>query len=131
MLVVGAAMRRACYDTLGKYFTFQLAIRKDHKLITTGPYSIVRHPSYSGVWLVMIGMAINQLGPGSIYVELGLWQNTVAFMVGLFQLAIIVYIGLVIDMRTQKEDKALKEQFEEEWTAWSKRTPCRLIPFIY
>ena len=81
--------------------------------------------------MVMIGMAISQLGPGSVYMELGLWKNTLTLLAGIFQLALIVYVGLVIDLRVQKEDKALSEQFEVEWKAWAKRVPCRLIPFLY
>ena len=130
-LCLGSAIRWLSYHYLGRYFTFQLAIKKDHRLITDGPYSIVRHPSYTGAWLVMIGMAISQLGPGSVYMELGLWKNTLTLLAGIFQLALIVYVGLVIDLRVQKEDKALSEQFEVEWKAWAKRVPCRLIPFLY
>ncbi|OAX34700.1 ICMT-domain-containing protein, partial [Rhizopogon vinicolor AM-OR11-026] len=50
MCVIGAAVRSHCYRTLGRLFTFELSIRQDHKLVTSGPYSIVRHPSYTGVW---------------------------------------------------------------------------------
>ncbi|CAF4350854.1 unnamed protein product, partial [Rotaria sordida] len=32
--------------TLGAFFTFELTIRSTHKLIKTGPYAYVRHPSY-------------------------------------------------------------------------------------
>lgn len=34
--------------TLGEYFTFQVMIREDHKLISHGPYKYLMHPSYTG-----------------------------------------------------------------------------------
>lgn len=34
LLVAGAAIRKPCYDTLGRLFTFQLAMQKEHKLVT-------------------------------------------------------------------------------------------------
>jgi len=39
-------------------FTFEMSIRKNHKLITSGPYAIVRHPSYVGVILVASGLML-------------------------------------------------------------------------
>ncbi|KAG5643598.1 hypothetical protein DXG03_000606 [Asterophora parasitica] len=46
---LGGYIRYRCYRELGTLFTFQVAIRKDHRLVTTGPYGAVRHPGYAGV----------------------------------------------------------------------------------
>ena len=43
-IVSGSLIRLASYRALGNLFTFELSIRKDHKLITSGPYSMVRYP---------------------------------------------------------------------------------------
>ena len=131
LMSVGTLLRVLSYRYLGRYFTFQLAIKKDHKLVTDGPYSVVRHPSYTGAWLFNIGIAIRVLGPGSTYSELGLWHHPISFVVGLSQLAIIVYLGVVVGVRVQKEDMVLKNEFKNQWLAWADRTPCRLIPYIY
>ncbi|CAA7269166.1 unnamed protein product [Cyclocybe aegerita] len=40
-------IRRRCYHVLGRMFTFELTIRKNHWLITSGLYAYVRHSSYS------------------------------------------------------------------------------------
>ena len=42
MVIGGAALRIRCYRELGKMFTFQLKIRHNHRLVTSGPYSIIR-----------------------------------------------------------------------------------------
>ncbi|EKM53374.1 uncharacterized protein PHACADRAFT_259707 [Phanerochaete carnosa HHB-10118-sp] len=131
LMALGTLIRVVSYKYLGRYFTFHLAIRKDHQLVTTGPYSIVRHPSYTGAWIYMIGVAVSQLGPSSLYTELDLWKNPLGFVAGVCQLVFIAYIGLTIHLRVQKEDAALREEFKDKWLAWASRTPCRLLPGVY
>jgi len=43
-----------------------MSIRNNHKLVTSGPYAIVRHPGYTGVMLVVIGMLLVHLSKVSI-----------------------------------------------------------------
>ena len=56
MAGLGGYIRYSCYRALGKLFTFEMSIRNGHQLITDGPYSVVRHPAYTGVILTMIGI---------------------------------------------------------------------------
>ena len=56
LMITGSLGRVWCYRTLGVFFTFELAIRSFHKLIKTGPYSYVRHPSYTFVCILTIGL---------------------------------------------------------------------------
>ncbi|KAG2126910.1 hypothetical protein DEU56DRAFT_959007, partial [Suillus clintonianus] len=51
-------IRLWCFRTLGRFFTFELGVRKGHKLVTTGPYAVVRHQSYAGAALLSIGLFI-------------------------------------------------------------------------
>jgi protein-S-isoprenylcysteine O-methyltransferase len=43
---------------LGKFFTVTVQISDDHQLIDSGPYKCVRHPSYSGALLEVLGIAL-------------------------------------------------------------------------
>lgn len=43
---------------LGRNWSATVTIKKDHELVSSGPYAIVRHPLYSGVLLAMLGTAI-------------------------------------------------------------------------
>ncbi|MFZ0377928.1 MAG: isoprenylcysteine carboxylmethyltransferase family protein [Solirubrobacteraceae bacterium] len=52
----GFAMRRWSEMTLGCYFTFSVMTSPDQPVVTTGPYRIVRHPGYTGVVLVVLGV---------------------------------------------------------------------------
>jgi protein-S-isoprenylcysteine O-methyltransferase Ste14 len=39
----------AAFHALGRHFTLQLGVFKDHKLMTSGSFALVRHPSYIGL----------------------------------------------------------------------------------
>lgn len=119
------------FRELGRYFTFQLAIKKDHKLVTSGPYSIVRHPSYLGAIIGMSGIVLSLLGPGSVYAELGFWTNPIMSVAGLVMSLLMSFIVLGIALRVSKEDLALKAEFGKDWEAWARRTPHKLVPGIY
>ena len=131
LLVAGAKIRKACYNTLGKFFTFQLALFKEHKLVTWGPYADVRHPSYSGLLLAIAGIATVGMGPGSYLYESGSLANRwVAGSAAVWALWWVSVAGGVV-RRVLKEDAVLKNQFGQEWEEWAKRTPYKLIPYLY
>ncbi|PPQ93792.1 LOW QUALITY PROTEIN: hypothetical protein CVT25_013501 [Psilocybe cyanescens] len=52
MAIAGSSIRLACFRALGRLFTFEMSIRKNHRLVIDGPYSVVRHPAspFDGVW---------------------------------------------------------------------------------
>lgn len=43
---------------LGRFFTVNVAIARDHHLIDTGPYRRIRHPSYTGALLALSGIGL-------------------------------------------------------------------------
>lgn len=51
----GFLLRQWTCNLLKEFFTFDIGIRKDHKLITTGPYQYLIHPSYTGQLLCFLG----------------------------------------------------------------------------
>ena len=71
----GGLIRVWCHRTLGRFFTWELSVKNDQRLITTGPYAIVRHPSYLGMFLGDIGIYLCHLGPGS-WAREGGWLKT-------------------------------------------------------
>ncbi|OSC97199.1 hypothetical protein PYCCODRAFT_1440397 [Trametes coccinea BRFM310] len=131
MVVLGALIRDACYRHLGRQFTFQLAIIEDHKLITQGPYSVVRHPSYTGWLMHTVGLLIIQTCGGSWIAECGILNIPVGRTVVAAYVLFLLYVdGLTVD-RTWREDEALRKQFGEQWVQWSKQTPYRLFPGVF
>ena len=63
--IFGGIIRLACYCTLGNLFTFELSIHKNHRLITSGPYAVVWHPSYAGLIMFILGYSLCHLSGGS------------------------------------------------------------------
>ncbi len=125
------ALRWACYKTLGSLFTFELTLREDHRLVTSGPYSFVRHPSYSGVVLGVAGTLLVHFGPGSWWARSG-WQGTVGGQLyALCWCLMEAYVLSSILCRAPTEDEFLRKQFGAEWDAWAARVPYRVIPGVF
>ena len=131
LVIIGAAMRQACYDTLGRFFTFQLSVFKEHKLVTSGPYSIVLHPSYMALLIARAGLFVMQIFPGSYVFESGLlniWWT--AITIGIWEAWIVSIVFEIVVLRIPKEDAVLRKEFGAEWEVWAKKTPYRLVPYV-
>ncbi|KAJ7740588.1 hypothetical protein B0H16DRAFT_1324281 [Mycena metata] len=131
LVTCGALLRLQCYRALGEHFTFEMGITRNHRLITTGPYNYIRHPSYSGAILVYLGLLLYYAGPGSWFKECMFKGSMVgAIFCAIYILGMsLVVTGLIA--RISKEDEGLRRQFGREWTDWVARVPCVLIPGVY
>jgi protein-S-isoprenylcysteine O-methyltransferase Ste14 len=58
LMLAGVALRWYSASTLGEYFTFDVAIQGGQTLVEAGPYRYVRHPSYSGALLSLLGFGL-------------------------------------------------------------------------
>ena len=129
--IAGGLIRTRCYRELGRFFTFEVAVRDDHKLVTTGPYSIVRHPGYIGYFLLTAGNIILLASKGSWFRESGLWKTLWGKGIACAATAFMVTVALRLFRRVDEEDQMLKKEFGEGWDEWAKKTPYRLIPYVY
>jgi protein-S-isoprenylcysteine O-methyltransferase Ste14 len=130
--ISGGIIRLACYKSLGHMFRWEVSIQDSHKLITSGPYSIVRHPSYSGVLLVVTGQVVRTLAKGTIFQEcivpsVGKWVQLPIWGMAAFRVGVTGWLA----WRTQEEDKLLQKEFGKQWDAWATKTKYRMIPFVY
>lgn len=132
LLAAGACIRATCYHHLGRFFTFELALRENHQLVTTGPYAVVRHPAYTGSILAIVGMGFMQLGPGSWCADVArLWSTPTGVVLGCAWLGILSIIPFGIVARTAAEDQVLHKEFGQQWEAWAQKTQYRLVPGIF
>ncbi|KAK7060713.1 hypothetical protein VNI00_000444 [Paramarasmius palmivorus] len=136
--IFGGIIRYITYRTLATAFTFEVvpagARSKDPlklaKLITHGPYSIIRHPSYAGTVLNLVGSIMVHLVEGSwIRSELSGAHDGVKFCVYTW-LSIISAACILIMMRMGHEDRIMKDQFGEDWIRWSRNVPYKIIPGV-
>ncbi|PCH38749.1 hypothetical protein WOLCODRAFT_66486, partial [Wolfiporia cocos MD-104 SS10] len=130
-IIAATAFRVASYRALGRLFTFELSIREDHKLISDGPYTFVRHPSYTALYLLMPPMFACQLGPGSWALECGILKTPMGLVCASVWLGYMSLLCYVMAKRVNVEDEMLKEAFGHQWLEWAARTRYRLIPGIY
>lgn len=125
--VTGMSIRLWCYRTLGKLFTSELALLSKHKLVTSGPYAIVRHPAYTGGILAMGGASLANAASGS-------WARECGFVFSgwgvAWSLLFLVPSSVMVE-RCAREDDVLHTAFGEEWEAWSRKVRWRLVPWIY
>jgi protein-S-isoprenylcysteine O-methyltransferase len=63
LLVGGSLLRRHCFRVLGRFFTGAVTIQDDHRVVDSGAYRWVRHPSYTAALLMIVGIAV-ALGNG-------------------------------------------------------------------
>lgn len=54
----GVAIRQWSIATLGRSFTGHVQVQAGQAVVRTGPYRWLRHPSYAGQWLEMIGVGL-------------------------------------------------------------------------
>ncbi|HOC44047.1 MAG TPA: isoprenylcysteine carboxylmethyltransferase family protein [Thermoanaerobaculales bacterium] len=109
--VVGFAVMAWALITLRRgYQLGGLAPRADDHLVTTGPYSLVRHPMYASVLLISFGLAC-------------LTQSSIGL--GLFG----VYLVLIHPLMRIEETR-LQNAYGESYSAYRRGTR-RLIPFVY
>jgi protein-S-isoprenylcysteine O-methyltransferase Ste14 len=107
---IGGALRIWPVYVLGRRFSGLVAIQPGHKLVTSGIYGVIRHPSY-------LGVLVNALG----------WS--LAFRSGVGVLLAASLIPPLI-ARIDAEEKLLHSQFGAEYEAYRART-SRLIPWLY
>jgi protein-S-isoprenylcysteine O-methyltransferase Ste14 len=111
IIVVGFLLRMWCYWTLGKFFTFNLLVKEDHKLITSGPYRYLVHPSYTGQLITTFATAL--------------------FLKGYLVFFILLLYALkILFTRIKKEEVMLTEKFGDEYLRYQ-QARWKLIPFIY
>ena len=97
--------------TLGKQWSLGARLIEGHKLITEGPYRLVRNPIYTGMFGLLLATG-----------------SAVSHWVGLL-IAVVVYaVGTVI--RVRSEEKLLRGEFGAEFDSYARRVPA-VIPFLF
>jgi protein-S-isoprenylcysteine O-methyltransferase Ste14 len=105
MLGTGSVMLQiAAFKALGKQWAIAARVVEEHKLITTGPYGMVRNPLYTGMFarLLATGIAVSA------------WWALLAGMV-------IFWVGTVVRIRA--EEAVLRESFGEEFNEYARKVP--------
>jgi protein-S-isoprenylcysteine O-methyltransferase len=111
LFAAGLVLRWYAIVYLGRFFTVDVAIAADHRVVDSGPYRLVRHPSYAGALLAFLGLGICY----------GNWVSLVA---------VTLPIAWAFMQRIEVEESALGSALGESYAAYARRTR-RLVPYLY
>jgi len=103
------ALFRNAVVSLGRQWRFDAGLNRDHELVQTGAYRIVRHPIYAS----MLGMLLASI------CLVGTWPG--------WPIALVLFIAGT-EIRVRVEDNLLRQRFGERFTKWQRSIPAYL-PF--
>lgn len=111
VLAAGVVLRVWAIVTLGRLFKFVVVIQDGHRVVASGPYRLLRHPSYTGALVGFLGIGI----------ALDSWLSV---------LALVLIPLLAIGVRIRVEETELARALGEEYRAYARRTR-RLVPGLW
>src|SRR6266542_139603 len=88
------------FSSIGSGITLTSATRKEHKLVTSGPYRWIRHPLYTG--------------GAALFISLGMMADN------WFIAVLVALTFMLMAIRTPKEEANLIEKFGDEYRAYMK-----------
>ena len=109
--LLGVALRLWAVRTLGRFFVYTVTIQREHRVVDTGPYRFVRHPSYTGALITLGGLSLALANGLSVVLAVAL------------PLAAYLY-------RIPIEERALAESLGEPYVRYA-RERARLVPWVW
>jgi protein-S-isoprenylcysteine O-methyltransferase Ste14 len=109
IFLLGLALAVWARIYLGRNWGMPMSEKADPELVTTGPYSVTRHPIYSGIILALAGTTI---------------------AVSLYWLIAVVVLGAYFIYSAVMEERHMAEVFPDAYPRYKQSTKM-LIPFIF
>ncbi len=107
----GLALRAWAVHELGRFFKFTVVVQADHQVVDTGPYRLIRHPSYTGLLMIELGLGI----------ALGTWLSIPACLLPPL---------IAFAVRLVTEERVLARELGDPYRAYMARTH-RLVPGVW
>jgi protein-S-isoprenylcysteine O-methyltransferase Ste14 len=111
VFAAGLALRWWAVRELGRFFKFTVVVQADHQVVDTGPYRLIRHPSYTGLLVVELGLGIT----------LGTWLSIPACLLPPL---------IAFAIRLRHEESVLARELGAPYRAYMSRT-ARLVPGVW
>jgi protein-S-isoprenylcysteine O-methyltransferase Ste14 len=109
--VLGLALTVWAYHTLGRFFSLEVQVQREHTVLSTGPYRLLRHPGYAGVLFGFIGLGL----------ALQSWVSV---------LVLLLATTTALAYRARIEERFLVTELGDEYVQYMARTK-RLIPYVW
>jgi protein-S-isoprenylcysteine O-methyltransferase Ste14 len=110
-IAAGVLLRQRTATSLGRHFTVRVQTSVDHGLVESGPFRVLRHPSYTSLALVALGTALSLRSTLAVAATLLLWLPATL-------------------LRIAHEEAFLHRRFGESYARYAEHT-WRLLPGIY
>jgi protein-S-isoprenylcysteine O-methyltransferase Ste14 len=111
IVLAGAVLRDVAIVSLGRYFRREVTIEPGQRIVRRGPYRVLRHPSYAGIFLILGGFGL----------AFGSWISAaVALLIG--------FVGMLPRIRV--EEHALAQAFGSDYTDYANST-SRVLPHVW
>lgn len=111
IVLAGIALRAWAIVSLGRYFRREVTIEPGQRIVRRGPYRVLRHPSYAGLFLIFAGFGL----------AFGSWVSAAVAL-------LIVFAGLLPRIRV--EERALAQAFGADYTDYANST-ARVLPHVW
>jgi protein-S-isoprenylcysteine O-methyltransferase Ste14 len=110
VMILGMALRQWSIAVLGRFFSRSVGVQEGQIIVDKGPYSLIRHPAYTGTIITVLGYAVME-------------RSVLAILVS------ILICAAIYSYRIHVEEKLLVSKLGDAYVEYSKRTK-RLIPYI-
>jgi protein-S-isoprenylcysteine O-methyltransferase Ste14 len=111
IVLAGAALRDWAILSLGRYFRREVSIEPGQRILRRGPYRVLRHPSYTGIFLILAGFGLT----------FGSWVSAAVAL-------LIVFAGTLPRIRV--EERALAQAFGSDYANYANSTD-RVLPHVW
>src|SRR5207237_8307006 len=110
LMLLGVLVRQWAIAVLGRFFSLTVRVAEDHRVVARGPDRLVRHPSYTGVLITFIGLALAVQSWGALLVLLPVFCVSYGY-------------------RMRVEERVLQSELGPDYAEYMKRTK-QLIPYL-
>ena len=111
LIPLGVGLRWYSIRVLGRYFTRDVAVSADQRVVERGPYRYLRHPSYTGTFVTMLGVGL----------ATGNWASLICLLA-------CVFAGHYYRVRV--EESALVHMLGQPYLEYMHRTK-RFVPLVF
>lgn len=111
LVLAGVLLRQWSINILGQFFTPEVKISSQQRLVESGPYRILRHPSYAGMLVIFIGLGLGTMN----------W---------LLVFILVADFAAALGYRIRVEERELRTAFGREYEDYRMRT-WALVPFVF
>ena len=110
LMLLGVVVRQWAIAVLGRFFSLNVQVVEDHRVVEKGPYRLIRHPSYTGLLITFIGISLAVQSFGALLVLLAVFTVSFGYRIGV-------------------EEKTLLSELGEDYANYMKRTK-RIVPYL-